>query len=142
MDWEVLYYQSERGESPVEEFLLSLSDKARAKCLSYIDQLEQFGNRLPSNFASKIEDDLWELRPEFGGVEHRFFYFTFVNRQIVIVHAVKKKSQKLKPSDIATAQERIVQVRRREAQRQQEQEKSHESQIPPAVRSRTNREES
>jgi phage-related protein len=138
MDWEVLYYQSERGESPIEEFLLSLSIKARAKCLSYIDQLEQFGNRLPSNIATKVEEDLWELRPEFGGVEHRLFYFTFVDRQIVVVHAIKKKRQKLKASDIKVAQARIAEVRRREAQRE---EQSDELQITPAIRPRTNREE-
>lgn len=137
MEWEVLYYQSERGESPIEEFLLSLSVKARLKCLAYIDQLEQFGNRLPANIAAKVEGDLWELRPEFGGVEHRFFYFTFVDRQIVIVHAIKKKRQKLKSSDIATAQKRIAEVRSWDEQRKEKQEQNDETQITPAVRART-----
>lgn len=137
MNWEVLYYQTERGESPVEEFLLSLSIKARAKGLAYIDQLEQFGNRLRSNIAAKVEGDLWELRPEFGGVEHRFLYFTFIDRKIVIVHALKKKRQKLKATDIEIAQKRISEVRRSESYRK---EQSNETQITPSIRSRTNRE--
>ncbi len=149
MDWEVFYYQSERGKSPIEEFLNGLSLKARAKCLAYIEQLEQFGNRLPSNFASKVKDDVWELRPEWGGVEHRFFYFTFVERRIVIVHALTKKSQKLKAQDISIALSRVEEVRRREkakaeADKKAEQEaktfdgaRKDEPEITPAIRPRT-----
>lgn len=137
MDWEVVFYQTERGESPIEEFLDGLSDKARAKCLTYIEELERHGYRLPSSYIKKVEDELWELRPEFGGIEYRFFYFTYVERQIVILHAINKKGQKLKPKDIHLAQARIGDVHRREAER-----KAHaELQITPAVRSRTNREE-
>ncbi len=150
MDWEVFYYQSERGESPIEEFLNGLSLKARAKCLAYIEQLEQFGNRLPSNFASKVQGDVWELWPEWGGVEHRFFYFSFVDRRIVIVHAFAKKSQKLKAQDINIALVRVEEVRRREkakteADKKAEQEAKNpdgtlkandEPEITPAIRPR------
>lgn len=145
----MFYYQSERGESPIEEFLNGLSVKARAKCLAYIEQLEQFGNRLPSNFASKVQGDVWELRPEWGGVEHRFFYFSFVERRIVIVHAFAKKSQKLKAQDINTALVRVEEVRRREKARQDAQKKAEqeaktpdgtrkkdEPEITPAIRPR------
>ncbi len=138
MDWEVVFYQTERGESPVEEFLDGLSDKARIKCLTYLEELERHGYRLPSSYIKKVEDDLWELRPEFGGIEYRFFYFTFVERKIVVVHAINKKGQKLKRKDIHLAQVRIEDVRLREAER-----KAHaELQITPAVRARTSREES
>ena len=151
MNWEVFYFQSERGESPIEEFLNGLSLKAGAKCLAYIEQLEQFGNRLPSNFASKVKDDVWELWPEWGGVEHRFFYFTFVERRIVIVHARTKKSQKLKAQDIAVALARVEEVQPREkakteAEKKAEQAaktypdgtpKNDEPQITPAIRPRT-----
>lgn len=93
--WEVFFYQSERGDSPVEEFLNGLSVKARAKCQAYMEQLEQHGYSLPSSYIKKVEDDLWELRPEFGGTEYRFFYFTLIGRRLVIVHALTKKGQRL-----------------------------------------------
>ena len=152
MDWEVFYYQSERGESPIEEFLNGLSLKARAKCLAYIEQLEQHGNRLPANFSSKVKGDVWELRPEWSGVEHRFFYFTFIEQRIVIVHALTKKSQKLKAQDIAVALSRVEEVRTREKANQEAQKKAEqaaktfpdgtprkndEPQITPAIRPRT-----
>ena len=138
MDWEVVFYQTERGESPIEEFLNKLSHKARAKCLAYIGELERHGYRLPSSYIKKVEDDLWELRPEFGGIEYRFFYFTFIEEKIVLVHAITKKGQKLKRNDVDLAQARIGDVRRREAER-----KAHaELQNTAAIRARTHRNKS
>lgn len=36
MDWEIEFYQKENGEIPVEDFLLSLNPKLRAKAYSDI----------------------------------------------------------------------------------------------------------
>lgn len=94
-----------------------MPEKAQAKCIDYMLLLEERGNRLPCNYASKIEDNLWELRPEFGGTEYRFFYFSHRDNQVVIVHAVSKKSQRLKSGDVRLARSRVEEVRRREAER-------------------------
>ena len=146
MPWRVDYYQSERGESPIVDFLDALSEKARAKCLSYIDLLEERGNSLPRNYVSKIADNIWELRPEFGGTEYHFFYFTFVEDNLVILSAITKKTQQLKPRDIALAQARAAEVQRREAEREQAIQKAVKDnvdpgsvQITPAVRRRADR---
>lgn len=141
-----MFYQTERGESPIAEFVEALPEKARAKCIDYMLLLEERGNRLPSNYASKVEDNLWELRPEFGGIEYRYFYFSYVDNQIVIVHAVSKKSQRLKPGDVRLALSRVEEVRRREAERQEAIEKAKKDnanpgsvQTTPAIRRRTDR---
>ena len=93
-----------------------------------------------------MQDDLWELRPEFGGIEYRYFYFTYVEDQIVIVHAISKKSQRLKPGDTRLALNRVEEVRRREAERREAMEKAKKDhadpesvQITPAVRRRADR---
>ena len=111
--WEVLYYESVRGDSPIENFLDGLLEKPRAKCLAYMDLLAEHGSMLPANFVKKVEGDLWELRPEFGGAEYRFLYFTMDATRIVIVHALSKKTRRLRRSDIDLAQNRIVEVRAR-----------------------------
>ncbi len=113
MIWRVFYFQSERGESPIEEFLDELPRKARAKCVAYIDMLEEFGFNLPRSFIAKVRGDLWELRPEWSGTEYRLFYFALVENRFVIVHATTKKTQKLKPRDIELAEARISDVQRR-----------------------------
>lgn len=71
MRFDVYYFTSDDGESPVERFLDSLSMRARAKCLAYIDLLEERGFALPRNFAAKVRGDIWELRPEWSGTEYR-----------------------------------------------------------------------
>jgi phage-related protein len=99
------------GVSPILKFLDGLSVKEQAKCTAYLTLLEQEGNQLTSQFIKHIEGDLWELRPEFGGVEMRLFYFAWVDDMLVIVHAMKKKSQKTKPRDMKLAQRRVQEVK-------------------------------
>ena len=111
--WEVLYYQSGRGESPIEDFLNVIPRKARAKCISYIDLLEEFGYHLPRAFIAKVRGDLWELRPEWGGNEYRFLCVRLSKGKIVVLHAVTKKTQKLRPRDIVLAEARMEDVRKR-----------------------------
>jgi len=113
VNWEVLYYQTERGDSPIEDFLNALPRKARAKCIAYMDMLEEFGFNLPRSFIAKVRGDLWELRPEWAGTEYRFLYFAMIEQRLVILHAMTKKTQKLKTKDIELAEARMADVRRR-----------------------------
>ena len=133
--WETHYFISRRGDSPVQDFLGALPLKARAKCFAYIDALEAEGLSLPACYVKKVADDLWELRPEYGGTEYRFFYFTLVRRRFVIVHAVAKKSQRLKTRDVKLALDRVRETR----ERLQEGEDNADSKLqePSPIRPRT-----
>jgi len=129
--WEVLFYQTAGGDSPVEEFLGALSEKARAKCLAYLHQLEEHGFALPHSIIAKVRGKIWELRPEWGGTEYRFFYVAMVGRRLVVLHAIQKQSQKLKAKDIEIAEARYDEVLRRFA-----------DETTPPVRRRTDQKES
>jgi phage-related protein len=129
--WEVLFYQTSGGSSPVEDFLDTLSDKARAKCLAYLRQVEEHGFDLPRSVIAKVRGKIWELRPEWGGTEYRFFYAAIVGRRIVVLHAVQKQSQKLKAKDIEIAEARHVDVIKRLA-----------DEITSPIRRRTDQKES
>lgn len=113
MRWEVFYYTTDRGNSPIEDFLDTLPRKAKAKCIAYIDMLEEFGFTLPRSIIAKVRGDVWELRPEWGGTEYRFLYFSLVKNRIVILHALTKKTQKLKSKDIEIAKARAKDLRGR-----------------------------
>lgn len=113
MTWEVFFYQTAGGDSPVEGFLDALSDKARAKCLAYMRQLEEHGFDLPRSVIAKVRGKIWELRPEWSGTEYRFFYGAIVGRRIVILHAIQKQSHKLKAKDIDLAEARYHDVLKR-----------------------------
>lgn len=116
MAWEIEFYQKEGGRSPIDDFLNELTIKARAKCLKYIELLAENGVGLPANFARKVTGtkELWELRPEFGGVEYRFLYFIWTDNRMIILHAVTKKSRRLDPNDIDTAEKRIKELKLRD----------------------------
>lgn len=110
MSFDILVYGNEHGESPIVDFLEAVSVKERAKCLAYITLLAEHGNRLTSQFIRHIEGDLWELRPEFGGVEMRFFYFIWMPTALVVVHALKKKAGKARRRDIELALKRVGEI--------------------------------
>jgi len=86
----IVYYRTASGGRPVREFLDSLAPKARDKCFSYIDLLREFGMALRASHLKKIEGDLWELRPEFGGTEYRLF-FGVDSDTFVFTHGITKK---------------------------------------------------
>jgi phage-related protein len=113
MAWTITFYQTRRGECPIASFLATLPEKARAKCITYLRMLEGEHRELPRSVAAKVSGDLWELRPEFGGVEYRFLYFTFIEDKVVVVHAITKKTQKLREQDIEMATSRVAEVRER-----------------------------
>lgn len=106
VSWEVFFYRTPGGDSPVEEFLDALSDKARAKCLAYLRQVDEHGFDLPRSIIAKVRGKIREILPEWGGIEYRFFYAAIVGRRIVVLHAIQKQSQKLKAKDIDVAEAR------------------------------------
>jgi phage-related protein len=111
MSFDLAFYADANGDMPVVDFLFTLSEKERAKSLVYMDLLSERGNALPAQYIKHIDGDLWELRPEFGGVEMWYFYFIWVGELIVFVHALKKKSRKTRPRDLELAQKRINELK-------------------------------
>lgn len=115
---QVELYETRGGRCPYIEFIESLPVKAQAKCLKYVDLLEQKGLTLPANYLKKISgtENLWELRPEYGGNEYRFLFFEVNEEKVVIVHAIIKKDKKLRPRDIRLAQDRVKDYMEREGE--------------------------
>lgn len=100
------FYATPSGNEPVRDFLDMLSVKARQKCFSYIDLLALMGLALRASHIKKLEGDIWELRPEFGGTEYRIFFGRHGTR-FILLHAVTKKRQKTARTDIVMAQRRF-----------------------------------
>ena len=44
--WQIEFYEKENGEIPVQDFLLSVDKKMRAKAFKEIDLLEEYGTSL------------------------------------------------------------------------------------------------
>ena len=81
MDWEIEFYQKENGEIPVEDFLLSLNPKLRAKAYSDILLLKKLGINIREPFSAAIKGErykgLFELRVKCSSDITRIFYFLY-----------------------------------------------------------------
>ncbi len=115
MRWEVEFYRTKSGESPVEEFLDKLPPRARAKSIRDMQLLEEFGLELGSPHVKQIKgrEKLWELRVQVASDTFRYFYFAFAGCKFVILHGIAKKTQKIPSRDLDMAEKRMKDYFRR-----------------------------
>lgn len=105
--YKVLFYTTERGASPVDEFLDGLSNKSRAKVAAHISLLEEEGPNLKRPYADVVKGKIRELRIRQSSDSYRILYFFQVRDSIVLVHGLRKKTQELKVKDIELAERRM-----------------------------------
>ncbi len=107
MKKEVLFYRGISGSNPIEDFLDALAAK-QAKKVTWVLKLIEDLDPVPGEYFKKLSgsDDIWEVRIREGGDSIRLLGFWYKRSFIVLVHAFKKKSQKIKRSDIDLAESR------------------------------------
>src|SRR3989338_11261125 len=110
MDYEVIYFKDERGRIPVKEYIKSLNFKDRAKVLKYIDLLERSHGMLDEPYSRHIEGKIRELRVDFSKNRHRIFYFAFIKKKIILLHAFLKNTAKIPISEINKAKQNYLNV--------------------------------
>ncbi len=103
---EVVYYLDDKGRCPVLEELDRLTPNERGKILAYISLLEEQGEALRRPIADYVGDKLYELRPK----AHRVLYFFYVERQVVILHLFRKKTDRLPEKERQVALERMKDI--------------------------------
>ena len=111
------YYETEKGNSPLSTYLECLSEKNDTKSLAviklYLNKLAKFGNEINKNFkrdASKnIRDGLFELRPN----NHRVFFFFWHQGEIVLLHAFHKRKNRIPYTELDTAFTEMSDYKRR-----------------------------
>jgi phage-related protein len=94
----------ESDHNPVLSYLEKLSIKDRAKVLKYIEFLRANKGVLDDPYTKHIKGKIRELRVDFGNNKHRVFFFTFVNKNIILLHAFLKKTAKTPESEIDKAE--------------------------------------
>lgn len=109
MLWIIKLYESKRGEKFVEEFIKSREPQTISKISHQIDLLERYGHLLGMPHSKKLTSDLYELRIR-GKQEIRITY-TFKNKNIYLLHAFKKQTQKTPRKEIDTSLKRINEIK-------------------------------
>ena len=113
----VEFYETEDGDKPVFDFMISLEPKMRAKVGAMMQLLAEKGNELHKPYTEHLDDGIFELRTIQGNNISRALFFFYVGHRIIITNGFIKKTQKTPPKEIALAKARRKDFYRREAER-------------------------
>lgn len=100
------FFVDERGNKPVEEFILGLAVKEQTKMVAYLTQLKIQGHNLRRPMADYLGEGIYELRPK----HNRVFYFFYLRNQAVLLHAIRKKTDKILNNDFELCVKRKIEV--------------------------------
>ena len=102
-----MFYKTENGECPIENFLDVLSAK-QAKKVTWVLQIIETMGIVPVQYFKKLDgtDEIWEVRVDFGGNTFRLFGFFEKGNLIILTNGFAKKTQKVPASEINLAEQR------------------------------------
>lgn len=111
------FYKRENGRVPVQEFLLSLPSKLRAKAFSDLELLRKHGNDLKEPYVKPLKGKnnkgLYELRIKFSNDIVRIFYFTYYHNRYILLYGFIKKSMKTPQREVNKALKYMEDYKRR-----------------------------
>lgn len=115
MAWRIEFYEVERGTSPPREFLANLPPKPQAKLLRVIGLLEKHGQSLSEPYVKRLTGwpGLLELRTSVGSDAFRLFFFFAEPDLAVVLHGIRKKTDRTPTRDLNTADARRADYMRR-----------------------------
>jgi phage-related protein len=98
------FYRRPNGQSPIEEFLDSLTGKQAQKALWVLQLIEEL-ETVPRQYFKKLVDseDIWEVRVQFGNDIFRLLGFFDGGTLLILTNGFAKKTQKTPPQEIALA---------------------------------------
>jgi phage-related protein len=104
-EYKVKFFEDiKTGRSPILEYIEGLRPKETAKILKYIEFLRIQKGYLDEPYSKHIKGKIRELRVDFGHNKYRIFYFIFVKKTIILLHAFLKKTPKTPVSEIKKAE--------------------------------------
>lgn len=96
----------------VDAEIAALPVPLRARLVRLLETVENVGlEALRAPHVKHLDGKLWELRVRAAGGRARGIYVTATGRRVVVLHVFAKKSRKTPPRALATARERLQQVR-------------------------------
>jgi len=108
MGWKVNFFQTPRGDCPVKDFIQQQDETIYVKILLSIKLLKDNGPFLKPPYIKKLQDKLYELRIS-EKTTIRIFY-TVHNNEYHLLHAFKKKSQKIPLRELKLAIDRMNEI--------------------------------
>jgi phage-related protein len=103
----IVFYKTENGRCPVEDFLDSLTAK-QARKVTWVMALVETLDVVPKQYFKKLEstDGIWEIRADLGNDTFRLLGFMHKGNLVILTNGFAKKSQKTPASEIELAEQR------------------------------------
>ena len=103
--WDVEFYASEEGDSPVNDWYLKQDAKVQAKFARIFELLEEHGTAVTKPYIGSIKNTkLFEIRIKQQTNIYRILYFAFTGKQFILLHGFQKKTQKTPRQHIEIAE--------------------------------------
>jgi len=110
-EYKVKFYKNNNtGQSPVLKYIEGLKEREKAKIFKYIEFLRANKRYLEEPYSRHIKGKIRELRIDFAKNRYRIFYFVFIKKTIILVHAFLKKTPKTPIFEIKKAEENYYDV--------------------------------
>ena len=108
MEFQVEFYRTVTGYSPVREFLLELKASDPDDFAAVAAGLDKLRNRQCHRepLTKALDDGLFELR-HVGKLNTRVLWFFMKGRRIIAVHGIRNKGQAIPARDLDTARTRM-----------------------------------
>ena len=106
MKWKISYYSED-----VTNKIKAWPKGIKAKYLRTIDLIEEHGAQLGAPLTDHLGDGLFEIRIKAKEGIGRAFFCYVMNKEIIIVHAIIKKTQKTPPKELKLAKQRMNEVK-------------------------------
>lgn len=101
--WVIRFYINARGDEIVQDFVRKQDKTTISKIARSIDLVSVYGPDLGMPRSRYLSDGIYELRIR-GKNEVRIFYITVtVKREVIFLHAYKKRTQKMSSNDFEVA---------------------------------------
>ncbi len=101
--FEVVFYETADKQCPVEEFMIGLEPKMRAKLAGILKILQDTGPLLREPYSKALGDGIFEVRGKVGSNITRVLYFFYYDGKIVLTNGFVKKTSKTPKREIVLA---------------------------------------
>jgi len=116
-EYQVFFFEKEKGAYPAEDFINSLDVKLSAKVYRILGMIEINGPELREPYSKHLDDGIFEVRARVGTNLARVLYFFYAGKHVIVTHGFRKKTQKTPQPEIERAKEYRRQYLTREAEK-------------------------
>ena len=107
---QIKFYETKLGRSPVIKFIEGQPIRDQAVIAAILSDIETNGFNARGVYFRQLEGKLWEIKIKAPSGGFRFLYVMMDKNFIFILHAFKKKTQKIPKKEIKLALTRLREV--------------------------------